>query len=52
MRYTEPRIIRNDEAILAIQSVGLPNTQKPSQFTQDNYVGGIRTTPLAYEADE
>lgn len=52
MRYTEPRIIRNDEAIVAIQSVGLPNSQKPQDVTLDNYVGGMRTTPAAYEADE
>jgi len=52
MLYTEPKIIRTDDAVLAIQSVsGVPDSQKPSGQNLDN-ARTILTTPNAYEADE
>ena len=51
MRYTKPLVIRADEAILAIQSVNKPDSQKPLRDILDN-AGTKLTTAAAYEADE
>jgi hypothetical protein len=49
MRYTEPKIIRTDEAILAVQSLDKPT--KPHDDIQDSVDNRV-TTFAAYESDE
>ena len=49
MRYTQPQILRIDDAVLAIQSTGGDNPNKPD----DGFVDLIKScTAGAYEADE
>lgn len=52
MRYTEPRIIRIYESIVAIQSFGLPNVLKFHGVLVDYLPRSILCTIFAYEADE
>ncbi len=53
MGYTEPRIVRADDAILAIQSIGQRDTQKPNGPVAESSTPPYwPTTPNAYEADE
>ncbi len=53
MRYTEPKIIRTDETICAIQHVGSSDINKPVEFQEDTGVSPTQyTDAAAYEADE
>lgn len=53
MRYSQPKILRTDEAVLAIQSVGLNDNSKPDGAFLDSAVDPARNTTIgAYEADE
>jgi hypothetical protein len=51
MCYSKPQILRTDEAVHSIQSVSLPDSQKPMWTVLDN-AGTVFTTANAYEADE
>jgi hypothetical protein len=49
MRYTQPRIIKIEDAVSAIQSTGSTSSSKPS----DGAVDTVKScTPNGYEADE
>jgi len=52
MHYTEPKIIRTGDAILAIQSVNQTDDslKPPSTILDSNHT--VKTTVGAYEADE
>jgi hypothetical protein len=52
MSYTEPRILRNDEVILAIQSVGSSDPHKPVDVYLESNSPPSYSTVGAYEADE
>jgi hypothetical protein len=50
MRYTKPQITNTLNATHAVQSVGLPASEKQQGITPDG--AEPRCSPLAYEADE
>lgn len=53
MHYTQPKILKTEDAVCAIQSVGLADSSKPDGFFLDMAVSPARnTTQNAYEADE
>jgi hypothetical protein len=53
MRYSQPKILRTDDAVLAIQHVGVADNDKPIGDYLDTAVSPARNTDIsAYEADE
>jgi hypothetical protein len=53
MHYTQPKILRTYDAVVAIQSVGSSDANKPLDQYLDTAVDPARNTTIgAYEADE
>jgi hypothetical protein len=52
MKYTEPKILRIEDAIAVIQQVSSNASSKPSGAFSDSHNPPVSCTINAYEADE